>query len=261
MPHWDEDPVLLATQRQWRVIAGAQGLPGLQSAVAQATAGTWASGFVYPFADPNIQLYSSVGDAFDVRHGTSTKGLYAVSPTLQPSNQSTPTQAIAGGALFSPPVGGSMAMLPVGPIIGPAVGGFLAALRALAVKVTQQIGASGGFGAALRTGLGALGVTQIYDMIDQSMPWASEEQKEMGARVLAALAELESAGFIHPWNPRPRRDGTPTGGPYYMVMDLVAFQGHYTNFHMSRKGLTRHDEKQDTPKRPRTAGRSRRNQH
>lgn len=266
MSHWDEDPILIATHAQWAFIAQNRGLPGLEILVSQSVEGSWAEPFA--FSDwktlPQIDLYSSVGDSFDLAHGAGTKGLYAVSPkntpfpgppTSQPAPQVPPDMldfftlpSNPGGVQFSPlpELGGSMSMLP-GPI-APIAGG---ALKELLKKLFGGIAQAGGFRNVLRSALVALGGTQLYDIVDQWMPWADDAAKEKMAHVLEAFATLEELGLIYPWAPRARRDGGVTAGPFYMIFDLTNVQGHYTNFHMSRAGLRKHDDDQDTHRRPR----------
>lgn len=147
-------------------------------------------------------------------------------------------------------------------VLNPGIaGGLLRLIQAAMKAIGGTVGRAGGWRAALTTIMGGLGVTQIIDIVDQWFPGMGDDEKDKLAKVIEAFAELEDAGLIHPWTPRARRDGTPAPGPFYLIFDLVQVQGHYANFHMSRGGLKRHDERQDTPKRPRTAGRSRRNQN
>ncbi len=135
--------------------------------------------------------------------------------------------------------------------------GLIQMLRAIAAR----LGASGSWRGALSALMGALGVSQVVDIVDQYIPGLGDQEREDFAQVAEALARLEQAGIMRPWNPRPRRDGSTTPGPFFAIIDLVQFTGHYTNFHMSRTGLATHDRRQDTPRRPRTAGRSRRSQN
>lgn len=257
MSHWDEDPILLATHAQWAFIAQNRGLPGLEILVSQSVAGSWAEPFAFSDwkALPDIDLYSSVGDAFDFSHGAGTKGLYAVSPRdvgAQGQPHFDPDPKTPGGVLFSPipDVGGNIVPVPPmlpGPIM-PIAGG---ALKELLKKLFGGIAQAGGFRGVLRSALVALGGTQLYDIVDQWMPWADDADKEKLSHVLEAFATMEELGLIYPWAPRGRRDGGVTPGPFYMIFDLTNIQGHYTNFHMSRSGLRKHDDDQDTHRRPR----------
>lgn len=87
----------------------------------------------------------------------------------------------------------------------------------------------------------------------------SESQGALLESFLSAIGEMEAAGLVHAWTAVHRR-GMNAGQqikPRYFILDMENAQGFYSTFHMSRSGLKRHDEKQDTIKRPRTARRRR----
>lgn len=145
---------------------------------------------------------------------------------------------------------------PVGPLV--ASDPIVMGIRALFAAIAKRVGISGGWRGAITSLMGVLGVTQVIDIVDGLIPGLGDDEKENIAAMVEAFAVLEDAGLIHPWRPRPRRDGTPAPGPFYLIFDIIQIQGHYTNFHMSRSGLQTHDDKQDTYKRPRRARRSNR---
>lgn len=260
------EAVLIMTTRQWsfltgRINAGQGSIEGMIEQIDIRLQGTWADDINPDFRtwgdNPNISLYSSVGDSFDIAHNTPGVNVWArATGALPPVVVEQP--APKGPGIFSP-----LPSPPITPFIPPIImqtGGQMVpvvggGLKQLAQKLMLAIGSklalAGGWRGALASALGVLGVTQIVDIVDQWVPGLGEAEKEKLSAVLEAFAQLEDAGLIHPWNPRARRDGTPAGGPYYMVFDLTQMQGHYTNFHMSRKGLQSHDDKQDTHMRPR----------
>ncbi len=274
------EAVLLMTTAQWRfwtdrINAGNASLEQMFQAISQRLTGTWAEGIDPDFRtwgpNPDVQKYSSVGGSFDLAHGYTgvNQWLTATWDQSEPPVFGESQNWVPGGP-------GLAAPLPTTPITFPSTifdptttggtmvlnpgiaGGLLRIIQQVMKAVGATVGKAGGWRAALGTIMGGLGVTQVIDIIDQWIPGLGDADKEKMATVLEAFAQLEDAGLIHPWTPRARRDGTEAPGPFYLVFDLVQVQGHYTNFHMSRKGLSAHDDKQDTYKRPRRTRRSNR---
>lgn len=274
MPH---PPILIMATEQWRFIAdqfntGQISMEMWVETAGQPLTGTWAEGIgINPdfrtwFDNPLVQKVSSVGEILPGRnqwltytgaHGPidteGDGGIGGGSPEQSPGLPASPLPT--GPITFPPRIGGAM-------VLNPGVAGGILRIIQQAMKVVgSTVGRAGGWRAALTAIMGGLGVTQIIDIVDQWIPGLGDEEKEKLALVLEALAQLEDAGLVHPWTPRPRRDGVAAPGPFYFIFDLTQMQGHYANFHMSRAGLRKHDDRQDTPKRPRTAGRSRRSQN
>lgn len=102
--------------------------------------------------------------------------------------------------------------------------------------------------------LALIGGISILDFfVDRGV---DSDMAELPEKFIQALAMMEAEGLIHPWRPRPRRDGSEDPGPEYFIFNMVQIQGFYTNFHMGRSALQSHDDKQDTYKRPARAKRS-----
>ncbi len=176
----------------------------------------------------------------------------------------SPTGQTAG-ALASP-------LLPIHPQAGSTSGTLTASIQPQ-VQMTPKLGgsmwqlvwmlvrqgasASSGFlgsGSLLTRIVAIIGGVAIADFIGDRVGISSDES-ELPSKFLEALASMEAEGLIHRWTSRPDQNGQPRA-PRYFIMDMENIQGFYTNFHMSRSGLTKHDEKQDTYKRPRRARRS-----
>lgn len=274
MPDQWAPPVLISTQNQWKFVADAQGLAGVTSLAEQATRDTWAHQYPFPWNDnPNIDLYSSSGDSFDQSHGTGTAGLYAVATaplaptaTILPSEPDVPAtdpdpSPTLGGAVFSPiPTGGQQVTTLVPTAVGAIMRYILPAWRSgmTAGGRFGQIGIASGAKRLLQAILGLLGASEIID-IAQSLG-GSEGDAQVVENFINCIEEMEKAGIIHSYTPSRRfaMQGMVDPGPRYFVLDLENVSGWYTNFYMSRSSLQRHDEKQDTYKRPKTAARSNR---
>lgn len=257
----DKEPILIFTTNQWRFMIGRvnAGQASLDQFIEQLDSrfeGTWAAEIDPDFRnwgpDLNVKRYSSVGDLKDIAQGTpgTNQWLMDTSP-----HTSIPTP---GGVLFSPPpiavdvpaiitpiqTGGPVVLLNPG-----VVPQLLRVVQQVMKAIGGGVGRSGGWRGSLNAILGALGVSQVVDIVDQWIPGLGDNDKDKIAIVIEAFAMLEDAGLVHPWNPRARRDGTQAPGPYYFIFDVTQVQGHWTNFHMSRGGLKSHDEKKDTIKR------------
>ncbi len=135
---------------------------------------------------------------------------------------------------------------------------LLPAFRSALIKKPQGI--LGPFGGGSFGGLSLRGIWEaimvllgISEILSHVLDMGgTENDAAMIQHFFNTINAMQEAGMVHPWTSRNPEDP----GPKYFIMDLENAQGFYANFHMSRSGLARHDEKQDTYKRPRQARRS-----
>ncbi len=264
MPDALFDPKLIATTDQWRFIAQQQGLPGLKDAWTQGTIGTPYADLGFPTESPEVGLYSAVGDTYDISHGMAARGIYAIwtggvptvatPPTsLPPDDTNPPIQT--PGVLASPlpnPVTGAPVI--VGTLWQLALR-LLAAAKARATSLPGLGGGGAGLRGALQQVLTALGLGSVGAWVlglggDDAAAEAVQEFME-------AISQMEEAGIIRPWTAVHRRG--PSAGeaiaPRFLIFKPDDGIGWWTTFHMSRSGLQKHDDDQDTHRRPKRAPR------
>lgn len=145
----------------------------------------------------------------------------------------------------------------------PVIGG-ISTVSALLLKLLRLAGSASGTTSLLgkQTSLVSrvltvLGLTQIADLFFD-LPIGDDVARDWEG-FLKTIDRMEQEGIIYPWTAKHRRGlhaGEPIA-PRYLIFDLDKERGFYSTFHMSRAGLTAHDDKQDTLKRPRRARRVR----
>ncbi len=272
---------LWMTQDQFRFLVGNQGKDGILSAYASLAASdptdfiNPVSPDLWPITSPEWSQYNTSGDKLDVSRGLGTgQNVWLVPyapheviaggpgdddppptdggiPFLPPADPPLiqPPAIVPGGALFSP----------IPPIVNPLVpisGGIAVwqlvwqLVRKAASGGLTSVGGGGNLMSKVLALIGGLSILDFF--VDRGI---DSDMAEIPEKFIQALAMMEAEGIIHPWRPRPRRDGSVDAGPEFLIFNMIQIQGFYTNFHMSRSGLQSHDDKQDTLKRPKQARR------